>query len=66
MRTNIARKQSESEFEVSVVERKDDPGVWTVEAIDMPNEGVIYQSFFAGPDAESRAKEYAKFKYGVQ
>jgi hypothetical protein len=37
---------------------------WRVEAIDMPNDGDIYITVFHGPDAEHRAREYAKWKYG--
>lgn len=36
---------------------------WTVEAIG--SDGEIYQAIFVGPDAESRAREYARLKYGV-
>ena len=53
-------------LEVSVVERNDQPGVWTVEAIDMAVDGSIYQAFFVGPEAHERAQEYARFKYGRQ
>lgn len=51
--------------DVAVEERKDQPGAWTVEAIDHAQDGSIYQAIFIGPDAQKRAKEYAKFKYGV-
>jgi hypothetical protein len=51
--------------EVSVAERHDAPGVWTVEAIDMASDGEIYQAIFAGPDAEKRAYDYAGWAYGV-
>ncbi|MFG1263897.1 hypothetical protein [Xanthobacter aminoxidans] len=47
-----------------VFERTDDPGVWSVEAIG--TDGEIYQSFFVGPDAEQRARDYATLAYGVQ
>lgn len=49
--------------EVVVEERNDEPGVWTVEAIDMSGDGEIYQTFFAGPKSRERAEEYARFKY---
>lgn len=48
---------------VEVEERHNMAGVWTVEAIGA--EGEIYQALFAGPDAESRAYEYARLRYGV-
>lgn len=54
----------ENRLEIAVVEREGGPGVWTVEAIDMANDGAIYQAIFCGPDAEQRAREYRDFKYG--
>lgn len=53
-------------MEVNVEERKDAPRAWTVEAIDMANDGDIYQAIFIGPQARERAEEYAKYKYGIQ
>jgi hypothetical protein len=52
------------QLQVAVVERKHEPGVWTVEAIDIDGDGDIYQAFFSGREAEQRAYEYARFKYG--
>lgn len=52
-------------LEVEVAERFDLPGTWTVEAVDTGSEGEIYQALFTGPEAEERAYEYARFKYGV-
>ncbi len=68
MRTNVARKQDNRgrTLEVEVVERKDTPGVWTVEAIDMAAEGDIFQALFVGPESHERALEYARFKYSFQ
>jgi hypothetical protein len=46
---NAARKlakQDHDAYEVEVVERKDSPGVWTVEATD--SDGGIEQAIFAG------------------
>lgn len=57
--------QALTDLQVSVEERRDQPGVWTVEAIDLDGDGVIYQSFFSGPEAKKRAQEYARFKYSV-
>lgn len=65
MRSNVAEKSNEkhAELEVSVVGRKDQPGVWTVEAIDIAGDGDIYQAHFFGPESLERAQEYARFKY---
>jgi hypothetical protein len=52
-------------FKISVAERNDEAGAWTVEAIDMADDGDIYQAIFYGKEAEKRAHEYARFKYGV-
>jgi hypothetical protein len=66
MPTNVVQKLAghNAGLEVAVVERNDEPGVWTVEAIDMAGDGNIYQAFFRGPEARERAQEYARFKYG--
>lgn len=55
-----------TDLEVEVVERRDAPGTWAVEAIDHGSEGEIYLAVFAGPDAQGRAREYAAMKYHVQ
>jgi hypothetical protein len=47
-----------------IVESRDYPGHWHVEAID--NEGRIYVAVFSGPDAKERAAEYADWKNGVR
>ena len=60
---------SEDEFMIrslltaEVVERKDTPGAWGVEAIDIAGDGEIYMAVFSGPNAEDHAKEYALAKY---
>jgi len=66
MRSNVAKTldKNHAGLEVAVVERNGQPGVWTVEAIDMAGDGNIYQAIFAGPEARERALEYARFKYG--
>ena len=51
-------------LEVIVAQRVDDPGIWTVEAIAFGSEGEVYQALFIGPDAERRARDYARFAYG--
>lgn len=53
----------DKEMQVEVVERKDSPGIWSVEAIDYENDGVIYLTLFSGPDSEARAREYKEMKY---
>jgi len=66
MQTQVESKlRSRAELQVAVEERRNEPGVWTVEAIDIDGDGEIYQAFFAGPEAEQRAHEYARFKYGI-
>jgi hypothetical protein len=57
--------RSRTELQVAVEERRGEPGVWTVEAIDIDGDGEIYQVLFVGPDAKQRAYEYARFKYGL-
>jgi hypothetical protein len=59
------RPQQSDGLSVAVVERRDAPGVWSVEAIDDVNEGDVYSVVFYGPDSESRAREYASLKYGA-
>ena len=54
------------DMEVGVVERRDTPGAWAVEAINYSGDGEVYLTVFTGPDARARAKEYAQFKYGTQ
>jgi hypothetical protein len=60
-RRNVASEETES-YTVEVVERKDMPGAWTVEAID--RDGGIEQAIFAGPQSRERADAYARFQYG--
>lgn len=49
-------------YAVEVVERHDQRGVWTVEAIDQ--DGSIFQALFPGPRSKERALEYAEWKDG--
>ena len=58
-------KESE-DMNVEVVERRDAPGVWGVEAINYEGDGEIYTAIFSGPDAKGRAIEYADMKYGLK
>lgn len=53
------------EMEVGIVERRDIPGAWAVEAINVAGDGEIYLTVFSGPDAKDRAEEYAAMKYQV-
>lgn len=39
------------------------PGNWVVEAVDWLGDGGVFTTVFAGPDAESRAVEYAQMKF---
>jgi len=50
-------------LDVGVIERRDAPGSWAVEAINSEGDGEIYMAIFSGPGACERAEEYAKFKY---
>jgi hypothetical protein len=46
-----------------VYQRRNEPSVWGVEAIDMDGDGEIYLAVFSGPDAQQRATEYAREKF---
>lgn len=52
-------------IEVGIVEVKNAPGEWLVEAIDYGSEGEIYRAIFSGPMAEQRARAYALLTYGT-
>ena len=52
-------------IEVGVIEVRDAPGDWLVEAIDYGSEGEIYRAIFSGPMAEQRARDYARLTYGL-
>ncbi len=52
-------------MDVEIVERKDSPGSWSVEAIETDQGCDVFQAIFVGPQAKERAEEYAAFKYGV-
>ena len=45
-----------------VIESKQSPDEWRVEAINYNIEGEVYGAIFFGPDARSRAEEYAAWK----
>ena len=44
--------------EMQVYERRDEPGVWATEAFG--SDGECYLAKFYGPEAEDRARAYAK------
>ena len=52
-----------SDLVAEVVERRDAPGCWGVEAIDAAGDGQIYMALFSGPDARDLAIEYAMAKH---
>lgn len=64
--TAVRKPQVRSGLEVEIVERKDAPGTWSVEAIEQAGDGACYSAVFYGPDSQVRAKEYARMKYDVQ
>ena len=45
-----------------MVKSENVPDEYRVEGIDYEREGVVYVALFSGPDAEQRAREYARFK----
>lgn len=56
-------KPTDITVDVEVVERRDMPGAWTVEATETDGDGAVYQAIFIGPEAKQRAEEYATIKY---
>ena len=50
-------------LDVEVIECRDDPGCFSVEAIDNINEGDCYITLFGGPQSLERAVEYAMLMY---
>ena len=61
MHANLKRRET-IEIDARVLERKTEPGVWSVEIIDYQNEGSIYLTNFYGPDSEKRAKDYVRWQ----
>lgn len=51
--------------EVALVANDTVPLTWTVEAVNSDGDGGIDVTTFSGPAAEDRAREYARWKYGV-
>jgi hypothetical protein len=48
---------------VSVAEAEEVAGCWVVDALD--SENALLRAVFDGPEAEKRAREYARWKYGA-
>jgi hypothetical protein len=48
------------------MERKDEPGAWSVEVIDPTGDQSRCITVFHGPRARERAFEYARLKYGAR
>lgn len=53
----------QSYLKAEVIQRKDAPDSWGVEAIDFNGDGAIEMAVFSGPKAKERAYEYARSKY---
>jgi hypothetical protein len=51
--------------EVSLILETTAPFRWTVEAINVDDDGGIASSTFTGPDAEQTARDFALWQYGV-
>jgi hypothetical protein len=49
-------------MEYEVIQSRDVPGEWRVEAIDFKSDGQVYVTIFSGPEAQERAEEYAAWK----
>jgi len=52
-------------MEWEVLEDRQYPGHWRVEAINHEGDGEVYVAVFSGPEAEQRAKEYAAWQAEV-
>ena len=48
--------------QIEVIEDTRCPGDWRVEAVGA--DGECYVAIFSGPRAETRAREYARWRYG--
>lgn len=56
------RGMEKSQLSAEVFEDANAPGQWVVWALD-PDDGAMLTSVFSGPDAETRAVEYAEWKF---
>ena len=52
--------------EVSLVQNNTRPLSWTVVAVNADGDGGIDETTFSGPQAETRAREYARQYYACQ
>ena len=53
-------------MEWDVVEDRQYPGHWRVEAIHYKRDGEIYVAVFSGPGAQERAERYAAWQAAIQ
>jgi len=53
-------------LKAEVVERKDSPEDWGVEAINDDGDGEVFMAIFSGPQARERALEYKSWKFGSE
>lgn len=53
-------------IEVNLVAHTTVPISWSVEAINVDGDGGVDVTIFSGPSSEDRAREYARWKYGVR
>ena len=51
--------------EVSLVLNTTAPLTWAVEAVNSDRDGGIDVTIFSGPNAETRAREYARWRYAA-
>jgi hypothetical protein len=63
---NSAPEPREIIMEWKCFEDKRIPGQWRVEGLDFEDEGNVYVTIFAGPEAQDRAEEYAALKNGQE
>lgn len=61
MKTNL-KQAIHHDTGIEVLERKNAPGVWTVEILDYNDEGACYVTAFHGPNSEKRARAYADWQ----
>lgn len=54
--------KEEAPMDWEVIEDRQHPGDWRVEAINHDGDGETYVTIFSGPSAQTRAEEYAAWK----
>lgn len=59
----ITHLSSTNRLTTTVRQDASSPGVWRVEAVDYAASGTASLAVFVGGDAETRAREYAFWKY---